>query len=109
MALFTKVDPAERAQRELEAKLKSKRASRDNLVERRKAAEAAAAGHREKARKLAGDGADDGALVSVEAAMRREQDRAATLGDALADIETSIAGLEQEVADIIDKRCRTET
>jgi hypothetical protein len=110
MAFFTKKsDPAEKQQRDLEAKLAAQHASRDNLIERRKVAEASAAGHREKARKLAGDGADDTALSTVEAAMRREQDRAATLGDAIGDAEVTIADLEREIAEIIDQRCRAET
>jgi hypothetical protein len=109
MAIFNKTDPAAKRQRDLEAKLKDKRASRDNLIERRKAAEVNAFSHREKARKLAGDGADDAALSAAESAMRREQDRAATLGDALGDVETTIGNLEREIAQVIDQRCRAET
>jgi len=109
MALFSKTDPATKRQRDLEAKLTAQRANRDNLTERRKAAEASAAAHRERARKLAGDGADDTALSAVEAAMRREQDRAATLGDAIGDAEATIANLEREIAETIDQRCRAET
>ncbi len=93
----------------LEAKLKDKRASRDNLIERCKAAEANAFSLREKARKLAADGADDAALSAAESAMRRDQDRAATLGDALGDVETTIGNLEREIVQIIDQRCRAET
>src|SRR6202171_2372281 len=109
MAIFSKADPAVKRQRDLEATLKDKRASRDNLIERLKSAEASAAAHREKARKLAGDAADDAALSAAESAMRREQDRAATLGDALGDVETTIGNLEREIAQIIDQRCRAET
>lgn len=109
MALFNKTDPAVKRQRDLEAKLKEKRASRDSLIERRAAAEANAVAHREKARALAGDGGDDAALSAAESAMRREQDRAATIGDALGDVETAIASLEREIAQIIDQRCRAET
>lgn len=76
MALFNKPDPAVKRQRDLEAKLKDKLASRENVIERRNAAEANATTHREKARKLAGKGADDAALSAAESAMRREQDRA---------------------------------
>jgi hypothetical protein len=109
MAIFSKADPAEKRQRDLEGQLKDKLTSRDNLIERRKSAEASAAAHREKARKLAGDGAVDAALSAAESAMRREQDRAATLGDALGDVETTIGNLEREIAQIIDQRCRAET
>jgi hypothetical protein len=108
-SLFSKTDPAVKRQRDLEAKLAAQRANRDNLTERRKAAMASATTHREKARKLAGDGADDTALSTVEAAMRREQDRAATLGDAIGDAEVTIADLEREIAEIVDQRCRAET
>ena len=109
MAIFSKADPAEKRQRDLETKLKDKRASRDHLIERRKSAEASAAAHREKACKLAGDGADDAALSAAESAMRREQDRAATFGDALGDAETAIGNFEREIAQVIDQRCRAET
>jgi hypothetical protein len=86
----------------------NKLTSRDNLIERRKSAEASAAAHREKARKLASDAADDATLSAAESAMRREQDRAATLGDALGDVETTIGNLEREIVQIIDQRCRAE-
>ena len=58
MQFFAKADPAEKLQRDLEAKLKAKRGSRDDLVERRKVAEAGAISHREKAVKLASDEGD---------------------------------------------------
>ncbi|CCE00660.1 hypothetical protein [Bradyrhizobium sp. STM 3809] len=109
MAFFTKTDPAAKSQRDLESKLKAKRTSRDDLTERRKAAEAAAAVLREKAVKLASDGGDDAALSAAEAAMRREQDRVATLTEALANIDSAIANLEREIASLVDQRCRAET
>jgi hypothetical protein len=109
MAIFSKADPAVKRQSDLEAKLKDKLANRDNLFERRKTAEASATAHREKACKLAAEGADDAALTAVEAAMRREQDRAATLGDAISDLNATIANLEGEITQIIDQRCRNET
>jgi hypothetical protein len=109
MALFSKTDPAVRQQRDLESRLKEKITSRDSLIERRKAAEASATSHREKARQLAANSADDAALLPAESAMRREQDRAATLGDAITDIEATIADLEQGIAQIVDQRCRAET
>jgi hypothetical protein len=110
MPFFTKKsDPAEKSQRDLETKLKAKRASRDDLVERRKLAEAGAAAHREKAIKLASDGADETALSAAETAMRREQDRVATLSDAITIFDVAIAGLEKEIAQVVDQRCRAET
>jgi hypothetical protein len=109
MAIFSKADPAVKRQSDLEAKLKEKLANHDKLIERRKAAETSATAHREKACKLAAEGADDAALTAVEAAMRREQDRVATLGDAISDLNATIANLEGEIAQIIDQRCRNET
>jgi hypothetical protein len=110
MAFFAKADPAERQQRDLETKLKAKRANRDDLVQRRAAAEASAAAHREKAVKLASDGGgDDAALSAVENTMRGELDRVATLNAALATVEAAIADLEREIAQIVDHRCRAET
>jgi hypothetical protein len=109
MAFFTKTDPAAKSQRDLETKLKAKRASRDDLAERLKAAEAGAASFREKAIKLASDGSDDTALSAAEIAMRREQDRAATLTDAIAKTDIAIADLEREIANLVDQRCRAET
>jgi hypothetical protein len=107
--VFSKPDPAEKRQRDLESKLKAARASRDDLVARRKAAEAAAATHRGKASELAASGGDDTALSAVESKMRREQDRAATLSDALGKTEAVIANLESEIAQVLDQRCRAET
>jgi len=109
MAFFNKTDPAEKHQRDLEAKLTAARASRDDLVARRNVAETAAATHREKACKLAAEGADDKTLSAAENAMRREQDRVATLSDALMKTESTIADLEREIAQVVDQRCRAET
>jgi len=109
MAFFTKTDPAVKQQRELENKLQAKRSTRDDLLKRRQTAEASAAAHREKARKLASEGAADTALLAVEEAMRREQDRAATLIDAIGDADATIADLDSELAQVIDQRCRAET
>src|SRR5215468_3874459 len=110
MAFFSKAaDPAEKLQRDLETKLNAKRTGREDLVERRKVAEAGAAAHRDKAVKLASDGGDDTALSAAETAMRRQQDRVVTLNDAIAKIDVAIADLEREIAHIVDRRCRAET
>jgi hypothetical protein len=109
MAFFTKTDPVVKSQRDLETKLKTKRGSRDDLVERQKVAEAGAALHRAKACELAAGGANDTALSAAETAMRREQDRVATLNDAIANIDIAIADLEREIANLVDQRCRAET
>jgi hypothetical protein len=109
MAFFNKTDPAEKRQRDLESKLKAASASRDDLLARRKVAEAAAATHRAKASELAAEGADDKTLSAAENAMRREQDRVTTLSDAIARVEITIANLESEIAQVVDQRCRAET
>src|SRR5579864_7161348 len=89
VALFQKtIDPLRKAQRDLEAAC----ATRDGLLSRRKAAEVAVGEHRERARKLARDGADDAALSAAESAMRTQQDRTATLSAAISDVEATIAG-----------------
>ncbi|SHG08590.1 hypothetical protein [Bradyrhizobium erythrophlei] len=106
MALFPKAsDPQKKAQRDLDAA----RASRNSLIERRQIAETSAAEHRDKARKLAREGADDQTLSAAELDMRREQDRTATFTGAISDVEATIASLEGEIAQIIDQRCRNET
>lgn len=106
MALFSKItDPQKRAQRDLDAAC----ANRDGLVARKKVAEAAIAEHREKARTLARDNADDAALSAAETAMRNQQDRAATLSAAISDVETTICGLEREINSIVDQKMRAET
>jgi hypothetical protein len=106
MVLFPKAsDPQKKAQRDLDAA----RASRNSLFERRKIAETSAAEHRDKARKLAREGADDQTLSAAELDMRREQDRTATFTGAISDVEATIANLEGEIAQIIDQRCRNET
>ena len=75
VGLFNKTDPAVQKQLALEAQLKVRRASRDDLAARRKAAGTNAVVHREKARKLAAEGADDAELSAVETAMRRTGSR----------------------------------
>jgi hypothetical protein len=106
MALFPKAsDPQKKAQRDLDAA----RASRNSLIERRKIAETSAAEYRDRARKLAREGADDQTLSAAETEMRREQDRTATFTGAISDVEATIADLEGEIAQIIDQRCRNET
>jgi hypothetical protein len=109
MGLFNKTDPAVKKQLALEGALKAKRANLDDLSERRKVAETNAVAHREKAWKLASEGADDTALSSAEAALRREQDRVATLSDAITKVEIAVADLEREIGALTDQRCRAET
>ena len=92
MGIFSKTtDPAEKQQRDLDTKLKAKRANRADLVERRTTD---AAAHREKAVELASEGAADSAVSAAETAMRREQDRAARLTDAITAVDAVIAGLK---------------
>jgi hypothetical protein len=109
MGVFTKSDPALRTQRDAEAKLARATASRDGMAERLRTAEATATEHRELARTLATEGADDVALAKAENAMRVQQDRAVTLRAAIGDIDSTIAGHKREIAEIIDQRMRAET
>jgi hypothetical protein len=111
MALFAKTDrdPALREQRDHETKFAKATATRDSLSERLRVAEAAISEHRDLARKLATDGADDVALTKAENAMRAQEDRAVTLRAAIVDAESVIATHEREIAEIIDRRMRAET
>ena len=106
MALFEKVDADTKAQRDAEAALRSKRRDRDSLAERLAIAETSITSYRAQARKLAGDGADDKAISIAEGRMRDAQDRVETLTGALADIDVIITGIEREIDQIVDKRCR---
>src|SRR5712692_2093531 len=105
VAYFQKTDSRQKVERSLA----TARASRDNLMERRKAAEASASELREKARQLAREGADDGALAKTESAMRAQQDRVVTLTAAIGDVERDIGEFEREVAAIVDTAMRAET
>lgn len=90
-------------------KLDAARANRDSLVERRKAADASASEHRERARQAAREGADDAALAKIEAAMRMQQDRMQTLAAAISDVEADIATTEREIAKAADEKTRAAT
>jgi hypothetical protein len=109
MALFEKTDPDVQAQKAAEAALRAKRRDRDNLAERLGIAEAAITSYRAQARQLAADGGDDKAISAAEGKMRDSQDRVQTLTGALADVDKTIAGLERDIDQIVDKRCRAET
>jgi hypothetical protein len=105
VALFKPADPKKKA----EAALESAIATRDGLTEKRKVAESAIAEHRERARQLAREGADDAELTAAETAMRAQQDRASTLTAAIGDVEKDIAALSTEIERIVDQKMRSET
>ncbi len=105
MAFSLKGDPDKRLARNLEAA----RASRDNLIERLKVAEALIPERRGAAQKLACDGADDVALDYAEAELRRAQDRVATLSAALDEVKVQIVALEKEQAERADTKQRQAT
>jgi hypothetical protein len=109
MALWEKADADVQAQKAAEAALRAKRRDRDSLVERLGIAEAAIASYRAQARQLAADGADDKAISVAEGKMRDAQDRCVTLTGAIGDVDKIIIGLEREIDQIVDKRCRAET
>ena len=108
MAFFEK-DPDVQAQKAAESALRSKRRDRDGLAERLGIAEAAITSYRAQARQLAADGADDKAISAAEGKMRDAQDRSVTLSGAIGDVDKIIAGLEAQIDQIVDKRCRAET
>src|SRR6266404_5393912 len=109
MALFEKSDPDLQAQKPAEGMLRAKRRDRDSLAERLGIAEAAIASYRAQARQLAADGADDKEITKIESRMRDSADRSVTLSGAIVDVDKIIAGLEREIDQIVDKRCRAET
>jgi hypothetical protein len=109
MALFEKIDPDTKLQRDAESALRSRRRDRESLTERLGIAEAAIASYRAQARQLAADGADDKEITKAEGRMRESADRVVTLTGALTDIDKIIAGLESQIDQIIEKRCRAET
>ncbi len=105
MAFSLKGDPDKRLTRDLEAAC----ASRDNLLERLKAAEAAIPERRAAAQRLAVDGADDAALDRAEDDLRKAQDRVATLSAALDEVKAQIVVFEKEQAERADKKQRQAT
>jgi hypothetical protein len=109
MALWEKADADLQAQKAAESALKSRRRDRDSLAERLGIAETSITSYRAQARKLAGDGGDDKAISTAEGRMRDAQDRVVTLTGALADIDVIITGIEREIDQIVDARCRRET
>jgi hypothetical protein len=109
LAIFEKADPDVQAQKAAESALRAKRRDRDSLGERLGIAETAIASYRAQARQLAADGADDKEINKAEGKMRDAQDRVQTLTGAIGDLDKIIAGLEREIDQIVDKRCRAET
>jgi len=109
MAIFEKADPDVQAQKAAEGTLRSKRRDRDSLAERLGIAEAAIASYRQQARQLAADGADDKEIAKAEGKMRDSADRSATLSGAIVDVDKIITGLEAQIDQIVDRRCRAET
>jgi hypothetical protein len=109
MALFEKIDPDTKQQRDAESALRSKRRDRESLTERLGIAEAAIVSYRAQARQLASEGADDAAISKAEGRMRDSADRCVTLRGAIDDVDKIITGIEREIEQIIDRRCRAET
>lgn len=109
MALFEKADPDVQAQKAAESALRAKRRDRDSLAERLGVSEAAIVSYRAKARELAADGGDDAAITKAESKMRESADRCDTLRGAIADLDQVIIGIERDIDEIVDRRCRRET
>jgi hypothetical protein len=109
MALFEKVDTDTKAQRDAESTLRSRRRDRASLTERLGIAEAAITSFRAQARQLASEGADDEKITRAESRMRDSADRCVTLRGAIDDVDKIITGIEREIDQIVDRRCRRET
>jgi hypothetical protein len=109
MALFAKADPDLKLQHDAESALRSKRRDRDSLAERLRTVAAAILLHRQTARELARDGADDAAISAAESRMRESADRSSTLSGAIVDVDKTIGELSAQIEQIVDKRVRAET
>jgi hypothetical protein len=105
MAVFTKHSPESKVSRDLENAV----AKRADLGARLQVAQTKAAEAKAQAEALAGDGADDAKLSTVESEMRAQQDRSQTLTCALVAIGRDIAALETEIAAIEDRKTRAAT
>jgi hypothetical protein len=108
MALFEKADPDLKAQRDAEAALKAKRKQGDN-----KAADLGEA-ESELAKCLvsvqqAALGDDKAKRKAALEAKREAEDEIAALREAAATIAKEITGIEAQIDQIVDKRCRIET
>jgi hypothetical protein len=104
MAIF-KADPAKKMANDLGAA----RANCDKLIERLAAAEALVLERRAAAKDLARDGASDRDLDLAESELRKAQDRVSTLSAALEETRQQIAALENEQADLADRKLRAAT
>jgi hypothetical protein len=109
MALFKATDPDLQAQKDCESSLRSRRRDRASLTERLAISETAITTYRAQARQLASEGADDKTIAVAETRMRESADRCDTLRGAVVDVDKIIAGIEAQIDQIVDKRCRRET
>jgi hypothetical protein len=92
-----------------EKKLAETTASRDALTVRLVAAQGAVAESNAALQRLAVQNADDATLGAGEAKLRDAERRVATLAPALAEIETLLATLEADRAEMLDKKQRDAT
>lgn len=102
---FLPSNPAKAA----EKKLAETVTSRDALAARLVVAQGAVAECTTALQRLAVQGADDAELAAGEAKLRDAERRVSTLAPALAEIETLLAKLEAEQAEMLDKKLRTQT
>jgi hypothetical protein len=105
---FERGDPAEREQRNLEAKLKGKIEQRDAKGVQLQAAEAALAAARSNVEALALE-ADEAALDRALQARRSAEDKLAALRGAALAIGKEISEIEVAIDKVVDGRVRVET
>jgi hypothetical protein len=105
---FERGDPAERQQRDLEAKLKGKIDQCDAKGVQLQAAETKLAEARTLVEQLALD-ADEAALDRALQAWRGAEDKAGAISAAIVKIGAEIADIESEIERVVDGRMRTET
>jgi hypothetical protein len=108
MRFLDRGDPAERAQRDLEAKLKGKIDQRVDIVVRTQTAEGKLAACRATVEQLALE-ADDAALDRALQARRAAEDKLAALHGAAAKIGKEVSEIEAAIDKVVDGRVRAET
>jgi hypothetical protein len=105
---FERGDPAERAQRDLEAQLKSKIEQRDTKGVQLQAAESTLGECRLSVEQLA-LGADEAALDRALQSRRAAEDKLAALRGAALKIGKEISDIEAQIDKVVDQRVRHET
>jgi hypothetical protein len=108
MRFLERGDPALRAQRDLENKLKDKHSQRDEKVAQLQTAESKLAEARAIVEQLALE-SDEAALDRALQARRGAEDKLAALRGAALAIGKEISDIEAQIDKVVDQRCRSET